>query len=200
MHNHTITHTHTRAQSRTTHTHTHTPHAHSNKQTNTKSNTVQVFVLGLDLTVQAPQETVHKLFPRLDDLISIHHRFGCALRERQNEYEKADFFVERIGDVLLSFVRFSLSYSTTLQLIYILCELCCERELIIQFYSLYLYCTRTGTGVREFVYMYSIYLYMYLVFQFKWRCYLSSLLRLHSRFYTGETALQTIDHRHTAPL
>ena len=67
----------------------------------------QLFVLGLDLTVQAPQAIIQRLFPRIDDLIALHHRFGLALRERQNKFTATDYFVERIADVLLSFVCFS---------------------------------------------------------------------------------------------
>ncbi|XP_072372191.1 rho guanine nucleotide exchange factor 28 isoform X2 [Scyliorhinus torazame] len=65
----------------------------------------EIFRKGMKEELQLDHNTIDKIFPSLDELLEIHKHFFFCLKERQRESFQEDsernFFINRIGDILL---------------------------------------------------------------------------------------------------
>ncbi|XP_078070009.1 rho guanine nucleotide exchange factor 28 [Mustelus asterias] len=65
----------------------------------------EIFRKGMKEELQLDHNTIDKIFPSLDELLEIHKHFFFCLKERQRESFEEDsernFFINRIGDILL---------------------------------------------------------------------------------------------------
>ncbi|XP_060692070.1 rho guanine nucleotide exchange factor 28 isoform X1 [Hemiscyllium ocellatum] len=65
----------------------------------------EIFRKGMKEELQLDHNTIDKLFPSLDELLEIHKQFFFCLKERRRESFEEDsernFFINRIGDILL---------------------------------------------------------------------------------------------------
>ena len=70
----------------------------------------EVFRRGVREEVQLDAEAQDRLFPVLDQLLSLHHAFFCSMRERRHSSaaaapEQSSYLIRQIGDLLLHQVR-----------------------------------------------------------------------------------------------
>lgn len=65
----------------------------------------EVFRRGVREEVQLDAEAQERLFPCLDQLVSLHHAFFSSMRERCHSSaatpEQSNYLIEQIGDILL---------------------------------------------------------------------------------------------------
>lgn len=79
----------------------------------------ELFRKGMKEELQLDHSTVDRIFPCLDELLEIHRRFFCRMKERRQESCEAgserNFVISRIGDILVQQVE-----SSALLILYVL--------------------------------------------------------------------------------
>ncbi|KAK2521278.1 Arhgef28 isoform B [Columba livia] len=80
----------------------------------------ELFRKGMKEELQLDHSTVDRIFPCLDELLEIHRRFFCRMKERRQESCEAgserNFVISRIGDILVQ--QFSEENATKMKKIY----------------------------------------------------------------------------------